>query len=123
MPSMPMLSTPAFSEICSPKPASSKGTPAVTAPNSSAVRKGWVSRPSISAHLLAANVIEVFARRQEDQQQRPQHQHEMLRHADSARRTVAADHQRREEEGEADHTVAVEPRQEDQRHDQQAEGG
>ena len=32
MPSMPMLSTPAFSDTCSPRPASSSGMPAVTAP-------------------------------------------------------------------------------------------
>src|SRR5262249_51342663 len=50
MPSMPMLSTPAFSEICSPRPASSSGTPAVTAPNSSDVRKVSVSSASIRLH-------------------------------------------------------------------------
>src|SRR4051812_25693129 len=98
MPSMPMLSTPAFSEICSPRPASSSGTPAVTAPNKSAVRKGCVSRPSISARLLASDVIEILDHSQEDQQQRHQDQHEMLRHTDPPRSTVAPDHQGREEE-------------------------
>src|SRR5689334_13109304 len=104
MPSMPILSTPAFSEICSPRPASSSGTPAVTAPNSSEVRKASVSNPSIalSPDPLAALVIEIFDHRQEEEQQGHQHQHEMLRHADPARRAVAANHQHREEQGESD---------------------
>src|SRR5262249_45063389 len=50
MPSMPILSTPAFSEICSPRPASSSGTPAVTAPSSSAVRKVSVSSTSMGRY-------------------------------------------------------------------------
>src|SRR5690349_10854785 len=99
MPSMPILSTPAFSETCSPRPASSSGTPAVTAPNSREVRKASVSSPSIDlySNALAALVIEIFDHRQEEEQQGHQHQHEMLRHANAPRRTVAADHQRREE--------------------------
>src|SRR5688572_1513847 len=101
MPSMPMLSTPAFSEICSPRPASSSGTPAVTAPNKSVVRKASFNRTSMSgSDPLAALVIEIFDHRQEQEQQPHQHQHEMLRHSDAPRRAVAADHQGREEQRE-----------------------
>ena len=42
---MPMFSTPAFSETCSPSPASSKGMPAATAPAISEIRKASLSRP------------------------------------------------------------------------------
>src|ERR1043165_73245 len=98
MPSMPMLSTPAFSEICSPRPASSSGTPAVTAPNRSAVRKVSVISAcmALGSDAFAALMVEILDHRQEDQQQCHQHQHEMLRHADAPRGAVAADHQRGE---------------------------
>src|SRR5262245_36109779 len=97
---MPILSTPDFSEICSPRPASSSGSPAFIAPNSSETMKVWVSSRSISSgsRPLAALVIEILDHRQEDQEQGHQHQHEMLRHADTARGAVAADHQRGEQE-------------------------
>src|SRR5258706_332375 len=108
MPSMPILRTPAFSEICSPSPASSSGTPAVMAPSSSEVRNGSVSRASMSSpepsrRPFAAEMIEVFDDSEENQQQRHQHQHEMLRHADATRCALAANHQCRKKQRESDH--------------------
>src|ERR1700686_1057030 len=123
MPSMPMLSTPAFSEICSPSPASSSGTPAVTAPNSSEVRNGWVSSASMALghQAFAAHMVQIFDQSQEDEQERHQHQYVVLGHTDPPGRTLAPDHQRGEEQSEAYDRIAVEPREENDRHHQQSE--
>ena len=125
MPSRPILNTPAFSEICSPRPASSNGTPAVTAPNSSETRKGSVNKAFMfqAACRLRRRLIQIFDQGQEQQQQRHQHQHIVLRHADPARGALAAHHQRREKQREADDGVAVEAREKHQRHDQQPKAG
>src|ERR1700728_3599848 len=100
MPSMPILRIPAFSEICSPRPASSKGTPAVTAPKISVLRKASV-RSALTVlglrHLPAA-VIEEIDQSEEQKQHADQERHEILRHADPSRRAFAADHQHREEQ-------------------------
>src|SRR5258705_4072988 len=114
MPSMPILSTPAFSEICSPRPTNSSGTPAVIAPNSSEVRKGSVKRLCMVSALgpgLAA-MIEILDQRQEDQQQRHKHQRVEGRHAHTDRGTLAADLKDGEEHHEGDRGNTMETRKE-----------
>src|SRR5215468_8512341 len=99
MPWMPILSTPAFSEICSPSPARSSGTPAVTAPNNREVRNGSVSRASTLSglHAAAAQMVEILHHRKEYEQQGHEDEYVVLRHADAPCGALAADHQRREE--------------------------
>src|SRR3984957_9481994 len=122
MPSRPIFSTPAFSEICSPRPARSSGKPAVTAPNSSETRNGSVNNAFISVgSRFAAGLIQIFDQGQEQQQQRHQHQHIVLRYADPACRALPAYHQCREEQRESDDGIAVEAREKHQRYHQQAE--
>src|ERR1700722_4296625 len=97
MPSMPMLSTPAFSEICSPRPASSKGTPAVTAPAMRAVRKDWVRRMLMSECSLGGSSlpapIEVLDQGEKQEHQRDQNKDVVLRDPDMACGAFAASHQ------------------------------
>src|SRR5215470_12145856 len=109
MPSMPILRTPAFSEICSPSPANISGTPAVTAPNRSELRKAWVSRCSMGSGLGPRPALaDIVDQGQEQQHEGDQHQHVVLRDADAPGRALRSDQQHGEEEGEADDRDAVE---------------
>ena len=64
---MPMLRTPAFSEICSPSPASSSGTPAVTAPSTSEVEEGFGEEAlhQLSSARCAVALVGIFDERQQ----------------------------------------------------------